>query len=60
MRVRINGKDEEELIQFLKELEKLSSFQVTYASEIRDSTRSNNPKYKNSKELIQYLDVKRK
>ena len=60
MRVRINARDEQELAQFVREVEQLPSYEITYASDIRDSTRSNNPKYKNSKELTQYLDVKRK
>ncbi|WEG15427.1 DUF3970 family protein [Alkalihalophilus pseudofirmus] len=60
MRVRVSGRDQKELVDFMKDLEKLQNFEVTYASELRDSTRTNNPKYRNSKEIMQYVDIKRK
>ncbi|WP_368504247.1 DUF3970 family protein [Alkalihalophilus sp. As8PL] len=60
MRVRLSGRDQQELIDFVKELETLQNFEITYASELRDSTRTNNPKYQNSKEIMQYVDIKKK
>jgi hypothetical protein len=60
MRVRLSGRDQQELIDFVKELETLPNFEITYASELRDSTRTNNPKYQNSKEIMQYVDIKKK
>ncbi|MDV2683736.1 DUF3970 family protein [Alkalihalophilus lindianensis] len=60
MRVRLSGRDQQELIDFVKELETLQNFEITYASELRDSTRTNNPKYQKSKEIMQYVDIKKK
>ncbi|WP_100372928.1 DUF3970 family protein [Bacillus sp. FJAT-45037] len=60
MRVRISGRDQQELDAFVKSLETLADYQVTYTSDVRDSKRTNNPKYRTSKELIQYLDVQKK
>ncbi|TWI59210.1 DUF3970 family protein [Halalkalibacter nanhaiisediminis] len=59
MRVRINPRDEQELALIRKRGETITFLRITNVSDIRDSTRSNNPKYKNSKELTRYLDVKK-
>ncbi|WP_017727604.1 DUF3970 family protein [Halalkalibacterium ligniniphilum] len=59
MRVRVMGRDQEELLRFMEDLKKLPGYEVTYHSDARDSTKTNNPKYQRSKDAIIYADVRK-